>query len=408
MKTKVNIKGELIDLIAPFYLLPERKKKINAAVCEPVKADHINDLARSLHPARLFLIIKEVKNETPTTKTFRLVPDADAGTASLPFFRAGQYLSFRIDIGDISVHRPYSISSSPSEALISGYIDITIRLKDGGIATEHIWKSWTAGTKLESSGPCGFLYYDSLRDTKDVIGITGGCGVTLFHSIIKDLLENIPDVTFTLLYGTRKPDDIVFRNELLALAEKAPDRLKVHFVCSEPDETWSGPTGFINADCIMKFVHDRKNKTFFICGPQEMYKFLEREMAALDIPQKRLRREVFGEIADIARYPGFPSEAIGKTFEINVHIGSEIKTIPAISTETIVVSMERAGLAPPAQCRSGECGFCRSLLLKGNIFVSPEADGRRLADTKFGWFHPCASYPLSDLEIKAIRDAQAV
>ncbi len=404
MKTKVNIKGELIDLLAPFYLLPERKKKISSAICEPITSDHINDLARMIHPSKIFLKIKEIKDETPTTRTFRLVPDSEAGTDNLPFFRAGQYLSFKIDAGEVKVSRPYSISSTPSEALEFGYIDVTIRRKEGGFATKHIWENWSAGTKVESSGPCGFMYYDSLRDCKHIVGIAGGCGVTLFRSIIKDLLENDPDVRFTLLYGTKKPDDIVFKEELISIADKSPNRLKVHFICSEPDDSWNGPTGFLTADCILKFVPDLKDKTFFICGPQVMYKFLEKEMAALDIPHKRVRREVFGELEDVTRYPGFPSETICKTFEITVNIGSEIKTIPAISTETVVVSLERAGLTPPAQCRSGECGFCRSLLIKGDVFISPEVDGRRLADKKFGWFHPCSSYPISDLEIKVTRN----
>ena len=66
--------------------------------------------------------------------------------------------------------------------------------------------------------------------------------------------------------------------------------------------------------------------------------------------------------------------------------------------------MERANLAPPSQCRSGECGFCRSLLVSGEVYVLPDSDGRRAADRQFGYIHPCASYPLSDLEVTVPRD----
>ena len=51
-------------------------------------------------------------------------------------------------------------------------------------------------------------------------------------------------------------------------------------------------------------------------------------------------------------------------------------------------------------CRNGECGFCRSRLLSGDIFVSPIGDGRREMDKQLGWFHPCSAWPLSDLKIK--------
>ncbi|MBQ2178555.1 MAG: hypothetical protein II451_05445 [Oscillospiraceae bacterium] len=50
--------------------------------------------------------------------------------------------------------------------------------------------------------------------------------------------------------------------------------------------------------------------------------------------------------------------------------------------------------------RAGECGFCRSQLLSGEIFVSPISDGRRMMDKEMGWFHPCSSWPLTDLKIK--------
>ena len=74
--------------------------------------------------------------------------------------------------------------------------------------------------------------------------------------------------------------------------------------------------------------------------------------------------------------------------------------IPARATEPILVALERANLASPSLCRSGECGFCRSLLLAGEVFIPPFGDHRRAADRKLGYLHPCASYPLSDLELE--------
>ncbi|MBR5094428.1 MAG: 2Fe-2S iron-sulfur cluster binding domain-containing protein, partial [Oscillospiraceae bacterium] len=64
------------------------------------------------------------------------------------------------------------------------------------------------------------------------------------------------------------------------------------------------------------------------------------------------------------------------------------------------VALERAGIKINTHCRNGECGFCRSHLLSGEIFVSPIGDGRRRMDKEMGWFHACSSWPLSDLKIK--------
>ncbi|MFA6448338.1 MAG: iron-sulfur cluster-binding domain-containing protein [bacterium] len=404
MRTKVHIKGELIDLLAPFYLLPDRKRRFEKALPDPIESDPVNELARAIHPAKLKLEIAEIRRETDSAKTFRFVPAPDSGLTSLPFFRAGQYLSLKVDIDGSPITRPYSISSSPNDTLNNGFYEITIRRKEGGFFTEHIWNSWDAGMIVESSGPCGLFYYDSIRDSKELVGIAGGAGITPFRSMIKDIIENDLDVHFTLLYGTKKADDIIFKDELLELAVKAPYKLSVHFVCSEPDSGWDGLSGFLTSECISNCCGEMDRKTFFICGPQVMYKFLEKEMTCFDIPAKRIRREAFGEIPDITQYHGFPEGAAEKVFEITALIGNESKVLPARATESVVVALERAGIAAPSQCRSGECGFCRSILISGDVFVCPDNDGRRLADKKFSFFHPCSSFPVSDLKIKVIRD----
>jgi ferredoxin len=134
-----------------------------------------------------------------------------------------------------------------------------------------------------------------------------------------------------------------------------------------------------------------------------MYNFVEKELAKLNLPIKRVRREAYGEIKDVLDLPGFPQEVAEKSFKLKVHVGDLVKEIPVIPTESILVALERANFAPPAKCRSGECGFCRSLLIDGDIYVSPISDWRRAADKKFNFFHPCSSYSLSDIEIKVPR-----
>jgi len=140
--------------------------------------------------------------------------------------------------------------------------------------------------------------------------------------------------------------------------------------------------------------------SFFVCGPEMMYRFLEGELTKLDLPRRRVRREVWGELTDVASQPGFPSEAVGRIFQIKVKMNGFSTEIPAWATETVLVAMERANLASPSLCRSGECGYCRSLLLGGEVFVAPDSDDRRAADQKLGYIHPCSAYPLSDLEIE--------
>ena len=403
-KFNITIKSNNKDLYNFMKLVPTRKKRIEKASNAPITSDPINQLARRLHPERQYMIISEIKDETNTTKTFKLIADPDSDTKELAYFRAGQYLSFKVVVDGVLITRPYSIASSPTDAL-NGFYEITIRKESGGFLTGHVWNNWKVGIKVESSGPEGFFYYEPIRDAGTIVAIGGGSGVTPFRSMTKAIINGNLDAKMVLLYGSSDEQDIIYYDEFKELEKQHPDKIKVVFVLSCEKVTLKGcEKGLISTDIIKKYAAKDDN-SFFICGPQVMYDFIDQELTKLNIPPRRIRKEAYGEIKEILKYPGFPPEVAGKTFKIKVKIGNISKEIPAIATESVLVALERANLAPPSKCRSGECGFCRSLLISGEVFVSPKCDGRRAADKKFNFFHPCSSYPISNIEIDIPRDA---
>jgi len=395
----ITIKSTSRDLLAFMKLTANRKKRFERASSEPIRSDPMNELAHSLHPIRQYLVIKSIKDETKTTKTFKLIPNTELGTKELAYFRPGQYLSLKVNVNGIDITRPYSIASSPNDAL-EGFYELTIRKEENGFLTKQIWDQWKVGTQIESSGPEGFFYFDPLRDSKQIVGIAGGSGITPFRSIIKAIIKETIDAKLTLLYGSSEEDDIIFYNEFKALEKQFPEKLKIVYILSCEIVSLEGcEQGFITADIIRKYC-DVDNSSFFLCGPQIMYNFVEKELTKFNLPSRRIRREAFGEVKDVLDLPGFPHEIAEKSFKMTVHMGEMTKEIPALATESLIIAMERAKLAPPSKCRSGECGFCRSLLISGEVYVNPISDWRRAADKKFGYIHPCSSYPLSDLEIK--------
>ncbi|MBM4430257.1 MAG: hypothetical protein FJ026_07925 [Chloroflexi bacterium] len=106
------------------------------------------------------------------------MPGADAGTERLPFFRAGQYLSLKVAVDGVGVTRPYSIASAPYEALgKDGFYEMTIRQVADGFVTRHIWENWQVGTRVESSAPVGWFYYEPLRDAAKIVGLAGESGI---------------------------------------------------------------------------------------------------------------------------------------------------------------------------------------------------------------------------------------
>jgi glycine betaine catabolism B len=392
---KVVVKGQLRDLLAFFMLRRERKRRFRRATPRQIEVGAMNVLAARLHPRALHLVVLEVRDETEDAKTFRL-GRADGG--SLPNFRPGQYISLKVSVDGISVTRPYSLSSAPADAVGSGFYEITIRRKEGGFFTPLVWETWEKGTAVTSSGPLGAFYYEPLRDGHDLIFIAGGCGITPYRSLVPGILDAHPSTCIKLFYGITDPSDVLFKEYFDDLADRSEGRFSVTYVNSgEAKPDWKCEAGLITRGVVLRSIENYSGHTFFACGPEGMYHHLRQEFT--DLPPGRFRIEAPGDSRDVIAREDYPTGTDGSSFGIEVLVGGQSRTVDGLANETVLVAIERAGLAPPSECRSGECGYCRSKLVSGEIYVISENDGRRLADRKFGFFHPCSSYPLTDLKI---------
>ncbi|WP_125590126.1 iron-sulfur cluster-binding domain-containing protein [Companilactobacillus jidongensis] len=383
--------------IAPFNkLLDERTEKINSGSTKPlVKTFPINQLASRLHPEKQFLQIYKIVEHGDDAKSFYFKPNAELGTEHLAYFRAGQYISLRMNIGNSYVTRPYAICSSPSDAMNDTYV-LTIKLVKNGFVTPYIWKNWSVGTAVEASAPAGNLYYQPLRDSKHIVAIAGGSGITPFYSMAKSILEGTENTNLTILYGSRTHDNILLGDKLEDIT-KQTDKVKLVNVLS--DEDIAGyEHGFISAEIIKKY-QPTNDYSIFICGPDVMYRFANKEISTLNLPAGKVRHELSGNFGTPYNELDYPEYAKDKTFNLTVQVRDTERIIKAKSNESLLVAMEHAGIEAPSMCRSGECGVCRVQLITGNAFTPDSIDGRRIADKKFGYVHTCAAYPLSDLTI---------
>lgn len=389
MARQIPLEG--LDPRAFMTIMPTRMATIGAAPADPLpKSFPANALAKALHPEVQHLKVSEVREHGDGTKSFTLVPDAARGTAELAYFSAGQYLAVKLEIGAAQLYKPYSIRSSPKQALDGCYI-LTIKPSQNGFASNYILESWEVGTAVETGAPTGDFTFEPLRDSKHILGMAGGSGITPFCSLAAAIADGTEDCSLTLLYGSRDYESILLREELDAIAA-ACDRVKiVHVLSDTPKEGFE--SGFITAELIKKYA-PADDCSIFLCGPQLMYEFADRELAKLDSP--KVRRELFGQLGDPAKLPGYPGAA-SASFSLAVTIKGREYCVPARSDESLLVAMERAGILAPSRCRSGECGVCHSKLVSGRVFIPEQADGRRLADAKYGFIHPCCSYPLEDI-----------
>ena len=375
---------------------PTRQAKIEAAPAQelPGLDSYVpNQIAKALHPGKQFVKVAEVIEQSADTKTFWLEADAAKGTEKLAWFSAGQYLSVSLEIGNVKLTRPYSLSSSPREALAGRYA-LTIKRVPDGLASNYILDNWTVGTEVTVSEPLGVFTYEPLRDAKTIVGVAGGSGITPFRSLAKAIADGDEDACMILLYGSRTLADAVFQDEFKALEG---DKFKLVNVLSHEEQAGC-ENGFITAELIKKYAPEG-DYSIFLCGPQAMYNFVDKEIETLGLRKKFIRHELFGEYFNPAKEADYPTD-VAPEFKITVRIAGTEQTITAPADTSILRSLEANGIAAPAHCRSGECGWCHSKLVSGEVYCPKSVDGRREADYIYGYIHPCCSFPLSDLVIE--------
>jgi ferredoxin-NADP reductase len=310
----------------------------------------------------------------------------------VPFFKAGQYINLFVNIKGIATSRPYTISSPPGKP----YLDITIRRKPDGFVSPYLLDQIKPGDILESTGPVGTFCYEPLIDAPHLVFLAGGSGITPFTSIIRDLTAKHPSVQVHLLYGSRIPEDVIFKDELTILAAEHPD-IKMDMIISEPPNDWDGNRGFLDKENIESLVGSIKGKTFFICGPIQMQTLCEKALTDLGVPKRRIKTEACSAPEDVSLASGWPGIALETEFDV-VEERSGI-SFKARAGEPLMNSLEKAGLVVPVVCRSGECAACRTKLVSGCVY-SPGHVHRRWADKKSNYIHPCMSYPIEDLRIR--------
>ncbi len=388
----MRVQGFLKDVGGASRVTARRQQVFDNASSQPKPNDPISAVAKALHPGFIDLTIADIKPVSPTAKTIRFT-----STRHLPYFQAGQFLTIQVKIGNSLVTRPYSISSAPYQTLGENpFVEITVRKpRADGFIADYLYDQAKVGESFQGEVGLGEFHYDPIRDAKHVVALAGGSGITPFASMAKEIKNGKLDFDLTIMYGSVVSTDIILKDELEACA---CDKVHIVHVLSGDNPGWTGETGFLNAELIKKY--SARDTTYFVCGPQVMYDFVRGELEKLEIPQRRIRYEVFGQVRDILKFDDFPRELRDSEFKISVMQGICETVINAKATESIAVALERAGLKIHTACRSGSCGFCRIKVLSGKYFVCPTGDGRRGADKDFNYVHACSTYPLEDMKIK--------
>jgi ferredoxin-NADP reductase len=185
-------------------------------------------------------------------------------------FVAGQFISVREPRAENKfVTRAYSIASAPRG---NNTFDLCLNRVDEGFMSNFLC-GLEVGETAHFHGPHGLFVLKP--EIEDVILVATGTGVAPFRSMARDLFgldrggrHHHKGRQIWLVYGTRYPEDIYYREEFEQLAAEESN---FHYIAtlSRPPEGWSGERGYVQ-EHVRKIVAGRQDMYVYICGLNEM------------------------------------------------------------------------------------------------------------------------------------------
>lgn len=176
---------------------------------------------------------------------------------------------------------PISITSSPSRS--NGSFELCVRRV--GDVTNALHKM-QAGERVGIRGPFGHGFPIEKMRGKDVIFAPGGLGLAPLRSLINQVLDERGSFERVIvLYGARRPEELLFRDELDEWV--ARDDVECHITVDRGDETWDGNVGVITT-LFGPIAVDPRNTVAVTCGPPIMYRFVLMELLGKGIPETQI------------------------------------------------------------------------------------------------------------------------
>jgi ring-1,2-phenylacetyl-CoA epoxidase subunit PaaE len=345
------------------------------------------------HPLK----VREVRPEAEDA--IRVVLDVPAGLRDEFRPAAAQHIVLRVTIDGEEQRRTYSLTGAAGETPLT----LGVRVHPQGRVSRHLAQHLRPGAMLEAMPPNGSFgaalaaapaaaatpaAATAPTSAAAPVAVTGarpayvafaaGCGITPVLSIVRTLLEQRTDSQVQLFYGNRHSARTMFLEDLLALKDRYPTRLALHFVMSgEPQDT-ELYNGRIDGVKVVQFAKTlfspRDVEAYFVCGPGTMIGDVTDALRTLGVEAARIHAEYFtagtAQAAGATVSPATSPRrgAAEGMAEVTVLMDGRRRsfTMP-IDGETLLDAAARAGIDLPYSCRAGVCSTCRTRLARGQV-----------------------------------------
>lgn len=239
-----------------------RVDALRDGVTAPTGAEMMAANAYRPWPARITSVVELTEHEK--LFEFRIV---DERLRNAFHQQPGQFVEVSLfGVGEV----PISISSSPTK---EGFIELCIRR--AGAVTQELHRM-QCGDIVGLRGPFGRGFPVEAMRGNDILLVAGGLGIAPLRSLINYIHDERSEFgKVTIVYGSRTPADIMFRDQFEMWRHRTD--FDLHLTVDVPDETWDGEVGVVTEP--MKKLQINPENTFgAVCGPPVMYRFVVAEM----------------------------------------------------------------------------------------------------------------------------------
>lgn len=311
----------------------------------------------------------------------------------------GQYLTFRRTFDGQELRRSYSICSGKNE----GVLQIGIKQVDGGTFSTWANEDLRPGSKLEAMAPAG-SFYSSQDDNQpnNYLAFAGGSGITPILSILKTVLVEEPQSTFTLVYANQGVNTIMFREELEDLKNTFMERLSIVHILENDTSNADLFIGRMDAKKCQKLFKSWVNtdgiSRAYICGPEPMMLAISEALKDQGIDAEKIRTELFAGtqtgLANRRAKSKFPADAGDKT-KLTVTLDGASLSFDCGKDIAVLDAALGNALDVPFACKAGVCSSCKCKVTEGEVEMIANHSLEDYEVEK-GYVLACQSYVLSD------------
>lgn len=224
------------------------------------------------------------RDETATARTIVLdVPD-------WPGHLAGQHVDMRLTAEDgYTAVRAYSLSAVTD----TDRIEVTVDEVEDGEVSPYLTREIAVGDQVEVRGPIGGWFVWRPEQTEPVQLVAGGSGIVPLMAMIRARASAGRAVPFRLLYSTRDPETVIYRDEL----RRPVGGLDITYAYTRrAPEGWPGSVGRVDAAVIESATWPSAfEPTCYVCGPTGFVELVTGLLVAAGHDEASIRAERFGQ-----------------------------------------------------------------------------------------------------------------